>query len=197
LKGQLLELRGRLEAVANTSPSPALSASIARTDRLVDQLTTQQLRNVDGLHQYFSVSLPVDPKTGVGQAELQAFYRKSPSGGVPSLDESSRFTVALFLQLSKLGDVMATVTGVDGSVSIAITADDADAADRLRRSLEELRTGLSDVGQAGAMITVRERPRPTLDDTPRAPAGEGDLWEDFIEPTLPADRAGSRLNREA
>ncbi len=196
LKGQLLELRGRLESLGVDSPSPTLSASIARTDRIIEQLTSQQIRNVDGLNQYFSVSLPIDPKTGVSQAELQAFYRKGANGSIPSLDDSSRFTVALFLQLSRLGDVLATVTGVEGTVSIALTAENSSAAEQLSRGLEELRSGLDQIGQVGAMITVRERPAST-DDSSTTSTLPDDLWGDFVEPTLTHHSAGSRLDREA
>jgi hypothetical protein len=196
LKGQLFELRGRLESLGVDSPSPALSASIARTDKLIEQLTSQQIRNVDGLNQYFSVSLPVDPRTGVSQAQLQAFYRKGSGGTDPTLDDSSRFTVALFLQLSQLGDVLATVTGVEGTVSIGLTAENSSAAEQLSRGLEELRSGLDEIGQAGAMITVRERPM-SDETSPTTSILEGDLWGDFIEPTLHPPAAGSRLNSEA
>ncbi len=196
LKGQLLELRGRLESIAVDSPSPAVSASIARTDRLIEQLASQQIRNVDGLNQYLSVALPIDPKTGVSQAQLQAFYRKGEGGRVPSLDDSSRFTVALFLQLSRLGDVLATVTGVEGTVSIALTAENSSAAEHLSRGLDELRLGLDQIGQDGAMITVRERPALDLSSLNGSTLSD-DLWGDFIEPTLTPATAGSRLDREA
>jgi hypothetical protein len=195
LKGQLLELRGKLETVAVQTPSPGVTASIVRTDRLIDQLTSQQLRNVDGLNQYFSVALPIDPATGVSQAQLQAFYRRSSNGGVPTLDDTSRFTVALFLQLTQLGDVMATVTGVEGTVSVSLMAETPEASDRLTRSIDELRGGLAEVGQTGAMITVRPRPLPS-EPTSAGEQAES-LWDDFRMEAPLASTAGSRLNREA
>jgi hypothetical protein len=197
LKWQLLELRGKLEAVAQEAPSPTVTASIARTDRLIEQLTSQQLRNVDGLNQYLSVALPIDPKTGVSQAQLQAFYRRSPGGGAPSLDETSRFTVALFLQMTQLGDVLATVTGVEGTVSVSLTAENAEATDRLTRSLDELRSGLGEMGHASAMITVRQRPAVSEVEGDTGGAGTEGLWGDFVEQVPMAVVAGQRLNREA
>ena len=198
LKGQLLELRTQLTTLADHQPEAASSVqqAIQRTDMLVNQVTAQQIRNVDGLNQYVHVQLPIDPKTGVQDAHLQVFYRHQNSGSDGAAEEDNRFTVALFLNLSKLGDVLATVTGVDGTISVGFTVNSPETKELLSGSLDELRSGLLAAGHEGAMITVREMPRPETA-SPAADAPEDDLWDEFLSQSPLSTEAGSRLDQEA
>lgn len=198
LKGQLLELRSQLSVSAQQQPEGAAAAqqAIQRTDMLINQVTGQQLRNLDGLNQYLHVQLPMDPKTGIQDAHLQVFYRQHGSQSEMASDENDRFTVALFLNMSKLGNVLATVTGVDGTVSVGFTVDSATTKQTFDRSIDELRSGLDEAGYDGAMITVRESAQTLAAEDPSL-SPEEDLWDEFVAQTPLSDEAGARLDQEA
>jgi ribosomal protein L29 len=190
LKGQLLELRSQLSTLANSSPDQAstVQQAIARVDQIIDPFAAQQLRNVTGMQQFVHVDLPVDPKSGVEEARLQVFYRQRGQG--TDGDEDDRFTVAILLKLSQLGDVLATVTGIDGTVSVGFTVDRPTAEDPLAASIDELRAGLTEAGHQGAAISVRRRERASAEADPG-------MWEEFLELEPLGVDAGGRLDRQA
>lgn len=198
LKGQLLELRSQLAASAapQAETPTATQQAIQRTDMLINQVTGQQLRNLDGLNQYLHVQLPMDPKTGIQDAHLQVFYRQQGGRAEMTAEEADRFTVALFLNMSKLGNVLATVTGVDGTVSIGFTVDSAATKKTLDLSTDELRSGLEAAGYDGAMITVREMAKPSMP-VETNPSSDDELWDEFVAQTPLSSEAGARLDQEA
>lgn len=192
LKSQLLDLRTRLESLAQ-QPGPAANAAraaAARTDVLLDQLAAQQIRNVDGLNQYMHVELPVDPKTGISEARMQVFFRKRGPGAATNAQDD-RFTVALFLNMSRLGDVLAVVTGVDKGVTVGFTVQNAGIRELLTGASDELRSALIEAGHAGATVTVRET-------APKRPgtAAENDGTPSLIPGPGPGE-AGGRLDQRA
>lgn len=196
LKAQLLDLRGRLESVAQQSGPVGASAQQAlhRTDALIDQITAQQIRNVDGLNQYAHLELPVDPRTGISDARLQVFYRRRGMSGGGADQPDDRFTVALFLNMSKLGDVMAVVTKVDEAVSVAFTVEDPTVRKVIADARDELRGALIAAGHDGATITVRQP-------APKAEAAREDssdeAWESFLAAPPRSVAPGDRLDLRA
>lgn len=192
LKGQLLELRGQLEALGgNRQDVPqAIQQAIARVDTMLSQVTAQQIRNLQGLNQYLYAELPVDPRTGIQEARLQVFYRNQ--GSTPKPVDADRFTVALFLSLSKLGDVAAVVSGVDRAVTVGFTVDDPTVAGLLESQGQLLRDSLVKSGHVGATVTVRQSIKESL---PRA--SDDPVWAEFIEVLPGAGDPGAQLDAEA
>ncbi|MFO0944555.1 MAG: flagellar hook-length control protein FliK [Planctomycetota bacterium] len=192
LKGQLLELRTHLESLAaNRQEVPqAIQQAITRVDSMLQQVTAQQVRNLQGLNQYLYAELPVDPRTGIQEARLQVFYRNQ--GSTPKTKDPDRFTVALFLNLSKLGDVSAVVSGVDRAVTVGFSVEDPKVASMLEGQSQLLRDSLVRSGHAGATVTVRHT---TKEDVQRS--GDDPLWSQFLEIQPKDGDPGSRLNAEA
>lgn len=192
LKGQLLELRTQLQGLATSQadPSPSLQQAIARVDLLMNQVAAQQVRNIDGLNQFLYVELPVHPRSGIEEARLQVFYRKRGRG--EPMSNSERFTVAVFLTLSRLGEVLAVVTGLGEAVTVGFTVDDPLVEQLLVDQSDDLRDGLARAGHAGATVTVRRKPEPA----PESPAANDDLWRLFLESQPTENRPGARLDAE-
>ena len=193
LKGQLLQLRSHLEALSTRAPEAARSVgqAIEQANVLIDQVTAQQVRNVDGLNQFLYAELPMDPGSGIDEARLHVFYRR-PSA-TPAGDDPDRFTVALFLDLTKLGEVLAVVTALEGGVNVAFTVESPAVERLLSEDSDSLRAALVAAGQTGATVTVRQAPAPQAE---RAVELD-DIWNAFVE-TLPTeDDPGIRLDTEA
>lgn len=195
LKGQLLELRSQLGALAADRPDASASAAqaVARVDALLNQITAQQVRNVEGLNQYFYAELPLDPRTGIREARLQVFYREQSASARPA--NSDRFTVALFLNLSRLGDVLAVVSQVDQAVTVGFTVEDPRVMELLDNESAALREILVRSGHAGATVTVRQ-PAPAAEKASAARAADP-LWESFLDARPLEGDPGGRLDREA
>lgn len=191
LKGQLLELRTQLQQLQNQSPgNPSLSAAIARTDALLEQVTAQQVRNLDGLNQYAYAEIPVDPKTGIREARLQVFYRNRNQSARAADAEVDRFTIAMFLNMTRLGDVMTVVSSVEGSLSVNFTVNNEAADELLTQQADNLREALSQAGHPLATVTVRTA-------TPPTHATGTETWDEFLSLPIPPGGAGERLDSEA
>jgi hypothetical protein len=189
LKGQLLQLRAELNASAGetTSASASIRQAIGRADQLLEQITAQQVRNVDGHNQYFYVELPVDPRSGVSEARLQVFYRQTARDHRSS--ELDPFTVALFLNLASLGDVLAVVTGIGPAVSVAFTVEHSAIESLLAAHAEELRSALVSAGHSAATVTVRR-----LYPSDREVAFTDSLWDLFLNVEPRPGEPGGRLD---
>ena len=193
LKGQLLQLKTQLQDLAASQPRPdaAIQQAIARTDVLLDQVTAQQVHNLDGLNHYAHVELPVDPRSGIGEARLQVFYRKNQRS--KGAEDSDRFTLALFLNMTRLGDVLAVVTVVDEAISVAFTVQDRQVERIMSHGAQSLRDALMEAGHSGATVTVRKAmPRPATE-----PSAADGLWREFIEPPPCEGESGYHLNTRA
>lgn len=190
LKANLLLTRGRLAAVAEQPAAAAsIQPAISRADTAIDQITAQQIRNIEAQGQYLHVELPVDSKSGIGAARLQVLFRRD-SPGKEAVNADDRFTVALYLSLTKLGSLLATITGTDGGVTVHFTVADEPIRDVLAGSADELRRALLAAGHSGATVTVRRLPA-------RA-AGAGDpVLAAFLAQAPTEGDPGLHLNREA
>jgi hypothetical protein len=196
LKGQLLELRSQLVSIADRQSAQSASSqqAIARVDALLNQVTAQQVRNVEGLNQFLYAELPVDPRTGIGEARLQVFYRNQGSPAKPN--NNDRFTVALFLNLTKLGDVLAVVSEVDKAVTVGFTVENPAARNLLSSQTDLLRTALVKSGHAGATVTVRAPAKP--EGIPTAAVHKDDeIWQSFLDAGPVSGDPGGRLDLEA
>lgn len=197
LKNLLLELRGRLVQLAAGPGQARDLASIQQaaqiTDGLLDQITAQQLHSVEGLNRYVHVEVPIDPRTGIDEARLQVFYRQG-RGNSSDRDVADRFTVAIFLNLSRLGDVMATVTGVDRSLSVVFAATNKDTAELLESWTDELRRALLESGHDGVTVTVRHS---TTRADKEGSTDDDSLWSEFMAMIPNCETTGSRIDRKA
>lgn len=192
LKGQLLELRSQLHQLSEQNlGNNSLQQAISRTDTLLEQVTAQQVRNLDGLNQFVYADIPVDPKTGIQEARLQVFYRNRHRGNGGSGSEVDRFTIAMFLNMTRLGDVMTVVSSIEGSLSVGFTVGDEAAEQLLAEHSQGLREALSAAGHPAATVTVRR----TTNEA--ASAGVDENWDEFLSLPLPPSSSGQRLNSEA
>lgn len=194
LKGSLLELKGRLESIAarQGNLNAAVNQAIERTDLMINQLIGQQLKNVDGMGQVMHVALPIDPRTGIDAARLQVFHRQRGSSADQGADD--RLTVALYLDLSRLGSVAAVMTSVDHNMSVAFTVDNPRTEAWLKQGIEELRSALQGSGHSAVTVTVRQPPvRPSTEavEPPEA------VWEWFLGAPPPGGKPGGRLDSRA
>lgn len=189
LKGQLGQLRGQLESLERHGGGSAatIQPALAKVDQLLDQVTSRQIHNLEGLNRYLHVDLPIDPRTGIRDARLEVFYRQTGGSGAQNAD---RFTVAMFLNLSKLGDVLAVLTEIDKFVTVGFTVEDESAARLLESNSDLLRGALGKAGHAGASVVVRRA-------LPKADASSEPIWQEFLELVPQPRDAGQMLNQHA
>ncbi|QDU64833.1 Flagellar hook-length control protein FliK [Planctomycetes bacterium Pan216] len=195
LKGQLLELRSSLqELAAHSSPSggDTIREALAQTDQLVHQLTSQQVRNAEAPTHYQFVELPVDPRSGIDEARLHVFYRERGQAEPPS--ENDPFTVALFLNMTRLGDVLATLTSVGPAIAVSFAVENSEIESILGEQADDLRELLQQAGHQGATVTVRQKGRVT---EPTPTEDLDDLWQAFLALVPDESDPGQRLNQEA
>lgn len=189
LKGQLGQLRGQLESLERHGggPEATIQPALAKVDQLLDQVTSRQIHNLEGLNRYLHVDLPIDPRTGIRDARLEVFYRQSGGSGAQNSD---RFTVAMFLNLSKLGDVLAVLTEIDKFVTVGFTVEDESAARLLESNSDLLRGALGKAGHAGASVVVRRAPQ-------KGDAMSDPIWHEFLDLVPQPRDAGQKLNQHA
>ena len=164
-------------------------------NRVADAWETSRSKDYD-LNQYFYTEIPVDPNSGIEEARLQVFYRGKNRQTVSNDDD--KFTVAVFLNMSALGDVVSVISAYENAVAVQFTVENELAAGLLESQAETLRTALVEAGHSGATVAIRQSQPDAAGALPQAADdNENELWEEFLD-TRPQDgRSDYRLDLEA